>query len=191
MAAAAAMAPNSAIAEPDPFAAKDSDDGSSLKGFRIDSTGEGGFLFFSCDDNKQTPQLYFAHKKKLGKRADPIEFYYAIDDGPQHSNWMLVKTGLHSAYFFIRYPDDYYARFGKQPSAFEEGSNNLNPAYEEWDKNIYMQVIQDFADGDRAVVEVVDKTNTRYRYRFSLDGVDKALPNLKDCYNPPRPLTGG
>lgn len=179
------------FAQTTPFAAKDSDDGSNLTGFRISSAGGGGFLFFSCDDNKETPQLYFAHKKPLGNRADPIRFYYSIDDGPLLENWMLVKTGEHSAYFFVRYPEDYTARFGDQPSAFQAGSNNVNPAYQEWDRNIHMQVIQDFADGAQAIVEIVDQTKTRYRYRYSLKGVTNALSDLSACFSSPRALTGG
>ncbi|MDJ0685231.1 MAG: hypothetical protein QNJ84_11060 [Alphaproteobacteria bacterium] len=168
----------------------DADDGSALSGFRIDSRGGGGFLFFVCDTDKTTPQILFAHGQALGKPADPIRFIYAIDDGPRRANWMLVRQGVRSAAFFVRYPDEYFARFGEQPPSFVAGENAVNPSYLAWDRSVYLQLVADFAAGEEALVDIVDATETRYRYRFALNGVAEALEALSACYQTPSPAPG-
>lgn len=172
-------------AAPAQYSGVDADDGSTLNGFRIDSKDGGGFLFFVCDTDKNTPQVLFAHGQALGKQADPIRFLYAIDDGPRRANWMLVRKGVRSAAFFVRYPVDYFDRFGEQPPSFGEEENALNPAYLDWDRNVYLQLVADFASGGEAVVDIVDATDTRYRYQFTLSGVADAVAALSACYQTP------
>lgn len=166
---------------------KDKEDGSQLKGIALTSDDGKARLFFLCDSDKAAPQILISHKDVIGAAADPFRVTYLIDDRDEHIHWFLAKGSGKTGYFFVRYPADYEKRFGPQPPPFSPGSNAINPDYLDWDRNIYLTVVQDFLSGTVALIRIRDTEKQNHFYSFILAGMTDYISELSACYDTPKP----
>ncbi len=174
-----------AQAELKQFSGRDKKDNSRMVGLRLQAEGAPAYLFFLCDSDKTIPQILISHPQAFGGDADPFRFYYTPEGGSEQANWFLVQGSGKTAYFFVRYPIDYYERFGNQPDAFRAGQNALSDDYLAWDRNIYLTVVHDFATAKSVDVRIVDKYDITHLYTFKTEGMDFQLEVLKECYETP------
>lgn len=166
---------------------KDKEDGSQLNGIALTSDDGKARLFFLCDSDKAAPQVMIAHKEVIGKAADPFRVTYLIDERDEQIHWFLAKGSGKTGRFFVRYPADYEERFGAQPPPFSPGSNAINPDYLDWDRNIYLTVVQDFLTGTVALIRIRDTQKQNHFYSFILAGMADHIGQLSACYNSPKP----
>ncbi len=167
---------------------RDKEDGSALQGIALTSDDGQARLFFLCDEDKTVPQIMIAHKQVIGKPSDPFRVSYLIDDNDEQIHWFLTKGSGKTGYFFVRYPADYEERFGDQPEPFTQGSNEFNPDYIAWDRNIYMTLVQDFLKGTVGLIRIRDKEKKNHYYSFILLGMQNVISELSSCYETPEPL---
>ena len=166
---------------------KDKEDGSRLKGIALTSDDGKARLFFLCDSDKAAPQILISHKEVIGKATDPFRVTYLIDDRDEQDHWFLAKGSGRTGAFFVRYPIEYEERFGPQPPPFTPGSNAINPDYLDWDRNIYLTVVQDFLTGKVALIRIRDTQKRNHYYSFILLGMKDYISELSACYNTPKP----
>lgn len=166
---------------------KDKEDGSQLTGIALTSDDGNARLFFLCDSDKAAPQIMISHKEVIGKPADPFRVTYLVDDGDEQIHWFLARGSGKTGYFFVRYPIDYEKRFGPQPPPFSQGSNAINPEYLEWDRNIYLTIVQDFLKGTVALIRIRDTKKQNHFYSFILSGMKDHIGELAACYTTPKP----
>ncbi len=166
---------------------KDKEDGSRLQGLALTSDDGKARLFFLCDSDKVAPQIMISHPHVIGDAADPFRLTYIIDDRDEEIHWFLARGSGKTGYFFVRYPQEYQARFGDQPEPFTQGSNVINPAYLSWDRNIYLTLVQDFLTGTVALVRIRDNQKQNHYYSFILVGMEEKIDALSSCYETPTP----
>lgn len=150
-------------------------------GIAILSDDKRAQLHFQCTDSNSVPRIIFNNLEPMMPLSLPFKLFYQIDGGEPQWHYFLVENDVKRGTFYVRHTEIYGERFGLAPDFIDQNTGQVSMDFRNWVDNIHHAVVRDFADGNNALVQVVDEQDIPHDFSFNLTGFKQAMERFLPC----------